>query len=152
MYIPVLVFASAFLFLIGIGLPLLRVEKMLFWNSEYSVLSGTLGLWHDKEYFLSAILFVFSVLFPFIKFTMLLALWFGRFGQEELARGLHWLGILGKWSMLDVFIAAILIVAVKLGPLANVYPQSGVYVFCVAILGSILATTFVERLVKKGSY
>ena len=51
--------------------------------------------------------------------------------------------------MLDVFVVAILIVLVKLGPLAKVEPQSGVYVFCAAIVVSMVTSMYVESLAKK---
>jgi len=51
--------------------------------------------------------------------------------------------------MLDVCVVAILIVLVKLGPLAQVEPQAGVYVFAAAILCSMLTTMYVERLAHK---
>jgi len=43
-----------------------------------------------------------------------------RLPEVQRQKLLHWLGILGKWSMLDVLVVAILIVLVKLGPLAKV--------------------------------
>ncbi len=60
----------------------------------------------------------------------------------------HWLGLLGKWSMLDVFAVSILIVLVKLGPLARVTPEPGLYFFCSAILASMLVTMYVEHLAR----
>ena len=62
---------------------------------------------------------------------------------------LHWLGLLGKWSMLDVFIVAIMIVLVKLGPLARVEPRSGVYVFAAAIGMSMLTTMYIDHLARQ---
>ena len=37
-----------------------------------------------------------------------------KLSADKQIRLLHWLGILGKWSMLDVFVVAIMIVLVKL--------------------------------------
>ncbi len=50
---------------------------------------------------------------------------------------------------LSMAVVAILIVLVKLGPLANVQPRTGVYVFAMAILASMLTTMYVERLARQ---
>jgi paraquat-inducible protein A len=124
---------------IGLCLPLLEVEKMWFWQSSYSVLSGISGLWKDGQLLLALVLLCFSVLFPFVKLGALVALWFRRMdaaARERLLERLEWLG---RWSMLDVFAVAILVVAAKLGILAECHPQQGVYVFGAAVLCSMLA-------------
>ena len=147
--IPVLIFVSSVLLLTGLLLPLMHVEKMVFWNNEYSILTGIAGLFHDGEYFLAALLLFFSVIFPIVKIMGLWVLWVTRLDPQQRSRFLEWLGILGKWSMLDVFVVAILIVAAKLGPLASVEPRAGIYVFCAAIFLAILITIWVERLAKR---
>jgi len=53
--------------------------------------------------------------------------------------------------MLDVFAVAILIVAVKLGPLARVRAENGVYIFCLAILLSMVTTMYVGWLAQKAA-
>ena len=80
---------------------------------------------------------------------MLWVLWRVKLEDEKRKYILGWLGALGKWSMLDVFVVAILIVTVKLGPLANVEPKIGIYVFTGAILSAILTTMWVEKLARK---
>jgi len=140
---------SGMLLYVGLSLPVMKVEKMIFWKNEYSVITGIIGLVHDREYFLAAVLFFFSVIFPTIKLVMLGLLWQIKFDEARRRRLLEWLGILGKWSMLDVFVVAILIVVMKLGPLANVEPKDGVYVFSLAIIMAIVTTMRVEKLAKR---
>ena len=138
--IPILILLSILLLGFGLSLPLMKVEKMVFWNNEYSVLTGIVGLFNDREYFLSALLFFFCLVFPIVKLATLGILWQFEFDSELRRKILVWLGLLGKWSMLDVFVVAILIVAVKLGPVASVTPSAGVYIFSFAILLSICTT------------
>ena len=140
---------SAALLLTGLSLPLLHAQQMIFWNSSYSVWAGVKALWEVNELMLAAILFFFSIVFPVVKLLGLVIIWFWRLPEAGRSRLLHWLGLLGKWSMLDVFVVAILIVLVKLGPLARVEPRVGVYVFTAAILCSMLTTMYVERLAKR---
>jgi paraquat-inducible protein A len=95
------------------------------------------------------IVFFFSIIFPFVKLAALSVIWYIRLPEERRAWILHWLGLLGKWSMLDVYVVAILIVLVKLGPLAKVEPRIGVYLFAAAIGASMLTTMHLDRLARK---
>ena len=144
--IPALIVLCAVALYISLCLPLFKVEKMIFWKTEYSVMTGVVGLLTDKQYFLAAILFFFSIVFPTVKLFILGWLWLVRLDVSMRKRVFAWLEVLGKWSMLDVFVVAILIVAVKLGPLANVTPRAGVYVFAGTILATLLTTVWIERL------
>lgn len=128
----------------GLFLPLLYVEKW-FWDSQYSVVSGIAGLWEDGELLLAFVLLCFSVVFPIAKLGVLWRLWFRPVPREQHERWLARLEMLGRWSMLDVFAVAILVVAAKLGVLASVEPRAGVYVFGAAVLLSMAATSAVRR-------
>jgi len=148
--IPILIVLSAILLIGGLCFPLMNVEKMVFWKNDYSVLTGILGLFNVKEYFLSIILLFFCLIFPVVKIITLWILWVSEFDDATRNKVLEWLGLLGKWSMLDVFVVAILIVAVKLGPMASVTPRPGIYIFCLAIIMSIVTTTWVEQIIRSG--
>jgi paraquat-inducible protein A len=50
--------------------------------------------------------------------------------------------------MLDVYIVAVLIVTVKLGPLAEVTVEPGLYVFGAAVLLSMLVGARIEKLAR----
>jgi len=147
--VPLLILASFVLLLIALSLPLLTVEKMVFWKNDYSVIAGVHGLWQQGQYALAIILFFFSIVFPLFKLATLGFIWFIRLAERKRQAVLHWLGILGKWSMLDVFVVAILIVLVKLGPLAKVQPQRGVYWFAAAIFLSMITSMYVDSLARK---
>ena len=147
--VPFLIVASVILLGIGLSLPLVKVEKMVFWNSTYSVITGTKGLMDSGQHFLAVILFTFGVIFPTAKLIGLGFLWLHRLEAERRRTILLWLGILGRWSMLDVLGVAVLITMIKLKPWATVQVQSGLYVFGSAILLSMLTNTYVELLAHK---
>ena len=149
--VPLLILLSFVLLMIGLSLPLMRVEKMVFWKNDYSVIKGVKALWEQGQYALASILFFFSVIFPNLKLAGLSYIWFVRLGEQKREVLLNWLGVLGKWSMLDVFVVAILIVLVKLGTLANIQPQQGVYWFAAAILLSMIASMHIDSLARKRS-
>ena len=45
--------------------------------------------------------------------------------------------MIGKWSMTDVFVVAVVASTVKLGALANVSIKYGLYVFSFGVIGSM---------------
>lgn len=147
--VPACIALSTALLLTGLSLPLLHTQQMVFWKSSYSVWAGVRELWKHNELLLASLLFFFSMVFPIAKLLILTFLWSWKLSEHQRSRWLHWLGLLGKWSMLDVFIVAILIVLVKLEPLAKVEPRAGVYVFAAAILSSMFTTMHIDRLARR---
>ena len=150
--VPVLILLAFVLLIIGLNMPVLTVQKkILFWEegNTFSILSGVLSLFRENHYFLATFVFFFSVIFPLGKLLALLTIWTVRLGDSQRKAMLQWLKALGKWSMLDVFVVAILVVAVKLESLANATPRNGIYVFAVAILLSMTMTFYIDRLARK---
>jgi paraquat-inducible protein A len=147
--VPLLILLSFVLLLVALSMPLMKIEKMVLWKNEYSVIAGVRGLWEQGQYVLASILFFFSIVFPICKLAMLGVLWVAPLAEQRRQMVLHWLGVLGKWSMLDVFVVAILIVLVKLGPLAKVQPQRGIYWFAAAIFLSMVTSMYVDNLAQE---
>ena len=140
---------SAGLLIQGLTRPILYAQQMVFWKSSYSVWQGVVALWKQNEWVLAVIVFFFSIIFPIVKLLALAVLWGCPLPIEWRSRLLAWLEWLGKWSMLDVFMVAILIVLVKLGPMAKIEPREGVYFFAAAICCSMLTTMYVDFLARR---
>ena len=87
------------------------------------------------------IILLFSVVMPIIKLGVLFRLLGTTAGSSEtLHRYLRLMHQYGKWSMLDVFVVALLVVAVKLGAVATVEIHYGLYAFGSAVLLTMLIT------------
>ena len=137
------------LLLAGIGLPLISVAKFYIFENQVSLWSGTVGLFMEGEWFLGLILFSFSILFPAAKNLLMLALLHGLPAARQRTRSvMHTLSILGKWSMLDVFIVAILVCSIKLGLLADTEVMVGVYCFASSVLLTNIVSTWLEWRIK----
>lgn len=150
--VPALLLCAFGVLLLGLSLPILTVEKTIFWRhweNHYSVFVGVVELAKSGDWLLALILFFFSMVFPFIKLATLAGLWFRKMTDPERMKALHWLSLMGKWSMLDVFVVAILVVAAKLRDLTQVEPRVGIYLFGLAIVLSMLSTMRVEHLAKE---
>lgn len=145
--IPVLTVLSAVLLGIGLSLPILTVRKMWEHNS-YSIITGVQDLWDGKYYALAVIIFLFSVIFPIAKLFTLSMVWFVKLGEDQRKGLVTFMEIFGKWSMLDVFVSAILIVWIKLGALASAKAEEGLYFFAVSILLTMVVSSLQRPLLK----
>ena len=128
--------------LLGIGLvaPIITLHKFMLIHNTFSVLSGILSLLEEGQFFIFLIIGCFSVVIPILKLVILYILVSGaQASDERMKKYLHWMHLYGKWSMLDVFVVAVLVVAVKLGVIASVEMHYGLYAFA----GSVLLTMYV---------
>jgi len=127
------------LFIGGIFLPFTSVTKLWLFENQISVCRGLVVLWNASELFLFLILFLFTVLFPFVKLNAMLALWlYPRLDNESAQKMFHFVANLGKWSMLDVFVVAILVLTVKSSGVASIQVGAGFFLF----FGSVMLTQF----------
>lgn len=147
----VLLLLALVAFVYGVFAPLMRLEKFWFFNNEYSLFSSLQTLYQHGEIFLLVVLFLFSVLTPLVKMAglALLANTSSLF-QQRRERLLYLLETWGKWSMLDVFVVALLFVSVKLGALVNVTIHSGLYWFGGAVLLIQLLSVWLSWSAKRG--
>ncbi len=146
--IVILITLSVWLLLIGLTLPVMTVRKL--WNSNtYSILTGVQNLWQEKLYVLAVIIFTFSIIFPIAKLVSLFAVWFIKLTEERRRKLISLMEVFGKWSMLDVFVSAILIVWVKLGALASAKAEIGIYFFGASVLLTMIVSSLQGALVKR---
>ncbi len=135
---------AAILLVAGWLLPIMTVERLLFLSREISILQGVAELWSEDEAFLAIVIGGFSVLLPAVKLTLALYLWFhAEAGSQQLRRALSLLELAGRWSMLDVFVVALLVVAIRTSLIDDVTVHPGVYVFTAAI---VLSLVVVQRM------
>ena len=130
-----LLLAALGLFIAGVFAPLIELEKLWIFKNVFSLASSLETLWAEQELVLFGVLFLFSIITPIIKIIVLGLVANTSQGYRE--RHHLWISVLeiwGKWSMLDVFVVALMLVAVKLGPLAHVTVHQGVYLFTGAVL------------------
>jgi paraquat-inducible protein A len=146
--IAILITLATGLLLIGLSLPIMTVRKL--WESNtYSILTGIQNLWHEKLYVLAVVIFLFSIIFPIAKLVALSFVWFIKLTDERRQRLIFFMEIFGKWSMLDVFVTAVIIVWIKLGPLASARAENGIYFFGASVLLTMIVSSLQSALVKQ---
>lgn len=148
--IPLLITGALLLFGTGIFFPFFHVTKFWVFGSAVSVVGGIITLFHEGEYFLFTVLSLFTLVFPCAKLALLAIIWLERKHDLARVRQLHgWVELLGKWSMLDVFVVAILIVAMKSAAVADIRLGFGLYLFTLSVVATQFASTWVARALKR---
>ena len=131
------------LFWPAILLPILEIEQLGL-SSKSSILSGTIELFQHGNYFVGAVVFLFSIIFPLTKIVLLLELsLLELLHRKHKAFTLRLMEHLGKWSMMDVMLLAFLVMLVKLGDMVEFHfgPAIIAFVLCVA-MSMIASITF----------
>ena len=82
-YIPLLILTNIGLLIAGWSLPTLKLTKVIFFTSTYSIWAGIVELWKSHHYFLAALIFFFSMIFPTAKLLSLLSVWFVPLTYED---------------------------------------------------------------------
>ena len=133
--VNLLLLASLGLLLAGLTWPVLTLEKFYVFANTVSLWSALQQLIAEREWGLVVILGLFSVVFPILKIVWLFVLWnLEAAGSDRHRRHLHWLALFARWSMLDVFVVALLVVTVKLGALAQARVELGIYAFAASVV------------------
>jgi paraquat-inducible protein A len=141
----------SFLLLIsGLIIPVASVDKLLFFTGSYSILAFIHELFEQGHYVIGFAVTVFSVIFPLLKLFQAARLWwFIDHRSVRITTALSRLEMLGKWSMMDVFVVAIGIVVATSTQLANMTPRIGIYLFGISVLVGMLAVGRMERLAQR---
>ncbi|MFC1774105.1 paraquat-inducible protein A [Pseudomonadota bacterium] len=138
---------AACLLLTGLLSPIITLTKFVLIENTFSVLSGVIELLEEGKIFLFLLITGFSIVLPVLKLWVLYRLVSKSAAMEKSVRKLlHWMHLYGKWSMLDVFVVAILVVAVKLGAIADVEMRFGLYAFAASVLLTMYITSSIVGL------
>jgi paraquat-inducible protein A len=110
-----------------------------------TILSGVKFLWERGSWGLAAIVFAASILVPVLKlgalgFLVVSAMRHSAWRPRARTRLYRTLEVIGHWSMLDVFVVALLTAVVQLGQFARVTPGPAVLPFAGVVILTMLAS------------
>ncbi len=132
--------------------PMLRTETLLKVD-ESTIVGGVIELISYQQYGIALIVFVASVIIPIGKFIAIAFLAIsvkrgssisssGRMGVYEVVE------YIGRWSMIDVFVVAILSALVQLNTIAAVSPGPASLFFALSVIFTMLsAQSFDSRMI-----
>lgn len=131
-------------------LPMLRVDSFA-GTQENTIVGGVIQFWRDEDYPVAIIIFVASVVIPVLKLIAIVTLCFAsRSGRWPVAmtKLYRMTEFIGRWSMVDVFVVAILVGVVQLGSVISIHPGAAAVSFAaVVVLTMLAATSFDPRLI-----
>jgi paraquat-inducible protein A len=131
----------------------IMLTSSLFGSQDDTIMSGVLFLWEDGSWYLALIVFVASILVPLAKIIGLVVLLLSvQLGWDwrpvERARLYRLVESIGRWSMLDIFVVALLVTVVQLTALASVRAGPAALAFgAVVVLTMAAAQSFDPRLI-----
>ena len=130
----------------GLAMPAISITSLFVFTDTYSIVGAVFEFWTRGNYLLFAFVFFFSLLFPSAK--ILVALWAWSIIEddeygEKLRRICRLLAAISKWSMLDVFIVALTVLAVESSLLGAADVHLGIILFAISV---ILSTIAIQRL------
>ena len=146
-----LLIASMIFYLPANLLPIMRTT-WLGAEEGSTILQGVAHFIWAGDWLLAGVIFVASVLVPVLKMLSLLYLlltlrWRGRLASRHRARLHRITELVGRWSMVDVFVIGLLTALVQMGVLTRIEPGPGALAFAaVVILTMLAAETFDPRL------
>jgi paraquat-inducible protein A len=147
-----LVIAAAICYFPANILPVLTTNTLMSSESD-TIMGGVISLYQSGSWPLALIVLVASIIIPLGKLMalayLLISVQRGSIkGSRERTRLYRMVDFIGRWSMLDVFVATFVVALVQLHPLMWVEPGPGVSFFAaVVILTMVAATSFDPRLI-----
>ncbi len=120
--------------------------------TENTIISGLMTFWRKGDYPIAIVIFTASILIPLLKIVALSWLCLAATGKVHPSPGMlgkiYWFTeLLGRWSMVDIFVVGILVALVQLGNYMTITVGAGALAFAgVVVLTMFAAMSFEPRL------
>jgi paraquat-inducible protein A len=151
-----LIFTAILLYIPANVLPIMHTS-LLGSEEPSTILGGVILLWQMGSYPIAAVIFIASVFVPVAKIIILcwlnysVQIGFDRRNSERI----FWYRItefVGRWSMVDVFVVAVLVSLIQLGNIMSIHPGYAALAFCGLVIVTMLAAmSFDSRLIWKNT-
>lgn len=146
-----LLIASAIMYVPANLLPILTTRELGI-STPSTILAGMVQFWNTGAYPIAIVIFTASILIPLLKIVALLWLCAAAKGlvphSAKILGKVYWVTeLLGRWSMVDIFVVAILVAMVQLGNYMSITPGPGALAFAgVVMLTMFAAMSFDPKL------
>jgi paraquat-inducible protein A len=136
---------TAFVFLFPANLlPMIIITKLTV-AYENTIFDGVVEFFHDKEYFISFIIFFASIVIPVFKiFAMIWLLVMVKAGKNRFSKFstklYQFLELIGKFSMLDIFVVTLMVGFMQFNNLIYVEAGEAIIPFGMVVIFTMLAT------------
>lgn len=137
--------AAAILYIPANTQPVLYLRKIYGSEQSNTIMQGVISLWTAGEWPLAALVFFASIVVPLLK--LLSMVWLLVRAQRRSPRRLRQrarlyrlIESIGRWSMLDVYVVALLVALVQLDRLATIRAGDGALYFGAVVVLTLLAS------------
>ena len=147
-----LVVASIIFYIPANLLPMMHVQTFAGTESD-TIMSGVIYFIESGSYLIGFVILIASILVPVLKMLILLYLIYTvktgkKTGMNERRKLYQLTEIIGRWSMVDVYVVSIMIALVHFGGLSEIRAGTGaVFFLLVVIVTMIAAMSFDPRLI-----
>ena len=144
--------AACVLYIPANALPIMDTSS-LFDAQQDTILSGVVYLWTTGSWVTALIVFIASIVTPLLKLVTLSALVISvqrksTWRPHLRARLYRVVSLVGRWSMLDIFVVAVLVALVQIQSIAVITAGPGAFAFgAVVVLTMFAAFSFDPRLI-----
>nr|WP_232787505.1 paraquat-inducible protein A [Spongiibacter nanhainus] len=109
-----------------------------------TIISGVVKLWQSGLWGIASVVFIASVIVPFVKIAILVSLmlvvhWRLALSPRQCMILYRFVHLIGRWSMLDLFMISILATVVHMGNIALVEAGPGATAFAAVVVLTMLA-------------
>ena len=121
------------------------VTRTLLGTHEDTIMSGVIYFWVSGSWILASIIFIASVLVPLFKLASLILLTSlaqnkSNWRRLQRAKLYRLMEIIGRWSMLDVFVISLLVGLVQIEGFATISAGFGALAFATVVVLTMLAS------------
>ena len=133
---------AALIFYIPANLYPMMIFSTFGTNDPQTIISGVIYFLKNKEYFIGLVIFMASICIPLIKiFLLFWVYWTTHFESKYSYRSslkrkkfFVFAESIGRWSMIDVFVVALLVALIQLNQISSISPGKGVIYFCLVVI------------------
>jgi len=135
----------------------IMITKSFSGNTSDTIFTGVVALAEAGSLFVAVVVFVASVVIPVSKFVIIaglaLSLHFQWAMSEHTRHLLHTVTeFIGRWSMIDVFVVAVLAALIQLGAILTIEPGTGINAFALSVVFTMFSATSLDpRLIWDGA-
>lgn len=129
-------------------LPIMQASSILGAQDD-TIMSGIIYLWHSGSWDLALIVFIASIMVPLMKLiaiTLLLISMQRRSVWQPMQRTKLYriVELVGRWSMLDIYVVAILAALVQIGSLATINAGPAALAFGAVVVLTMLSAMEID--------
>lgn len=147
-----LLLTAALLYIPANMLPIMHTE-LFGTETPNTIIGGVFALWEAGSYPVALIILLASVVVPVAKIIILAWLNYSVHTEHSSSprmriRYYRITEAIGRWSMIDVFVVAVLVALIQMGNTISIYPGQAALAFCaVVFITMVAAMTFDSRLI-----